>query len=395
MPIVRMSVVMGIALALPGAAAAQYPVSPAALQPVQSSVAVRSNSLSMPAEVRGYHLTDSIQVSAGTRSAIQYVYKHENNVATVYVMQYVGEPPRTPDEATAIAQSDQERIRDSYNRMAQNGEIIGYRVTRDRADVIHLNGLAISPMCATMPPATDTINYGVYAALDAPARKDPLPSGYVDLVLDALRHGLIVPNPLGLTAYTAMSAGGTTVMVPAVYGEVEFTLDKQGKMSDAHLTQSSLSPALDQAIYDAPRRADSLQAFPAQVGVTNPEPIRFYVAISPVESHVGRSMQLFAVRMPAWRPGSRPGIDPAHDVKPVFPVVAREAGVGDSVTIQFVVDERGALVQRTMRLVNAGHIEYAQAVMEAAIGSQYIPAMAAGCPVKGLLERTWQMSVNR
>ena len=88
-------------------------------------------------------------------------------------------------------------------------------------------------------------------------------------------------------------------------------------------------------------------------------------------------MQLFGVRMPAWRPGARPGIDPARDVKPVFPAAARAAGVSDSVTIQFVVDEHGALIQRTMRLVSAGHIEYAQSVMEAAIGSQYIPAMAS------------------
>jgi hypothetical protein len=253
---------------------------------------------------------------------------------------------------------------------------------------------AIPGMCTTTPPATDTINYRVFATLDAPGRKDSLPAGYVEMVLDALRHSLAVPNPLGLTVYAAMVSGQGGIMVPAVFGEVVFTLDDQGKASDIHLTQSSLSPALDQSFFDAPRRADSMQAFPGQIGVANPGKIRFYVSFSPFDSHKGRSMPFFAVRMPAWRPGARPAIDPTRDLKPTFPIDARNAPGGDSVSIQFVVDDHGAPVKNTMRLLSANYIEYAQVVVDAALHSQYIPAMAAGCPVPGLLERTWRMTVG-
>jgi TonB family protein len=217
----------------------------------------------------------------------------------------------------------------------------------------------------------------------------------VELVLDALRHGLVVPNPLGLTVYTAMVSSQGAVMVPAVYGEIEFTLDREGKMLDAHLTQSSMSPALDRSFYDAARRADSMQAFPAQIGVPNPGSIRFYVSFSPFDTHAAQSMPFFAVRMPAWKPAARPGINAARDMKPVFPVAARNAAVGDSVTIQFVVDEHGAPVKSTMRLLSAAHIEYAQSVVDAELGSQYVPAVAAGCPVNALLERSWKMSVQQ
>jgi hypothetical protein len=167
-------------------------------------------------------------------------------------------------------------------------------------------------------------------------------------------------------------------------------------MSDEHLTQSSLSPALDQSFYNAPRRADSLQAFPVQIGVPNPGPIRFFVSFSPFNSHPGQSIALFAVRMPAWRPGARPGIDSARDVTPLLPPPAagQSAAGGDSVTIQFVVDEHGAPITNTMRLLTASRIEYAHAVIQAGLHSQYIPAMAAGCPVKGLVERTWTVSVS-
>ena len=122
---------------------------------------------------------------------------------------------------------------------------------------------AVGDTCATLPPATDTIQYRVYATLEAPARKDTLPATYVQSVIDGLRHGFTVPNPLTLGAYAPFVSGMNGVMTPTIFGEVEFTLDARGKASDIHLTQSSLSGALDRAIYDAPRHADSLGAFPA------------------------------------------------------------------------------------------------------------------------------------
>ena len=48
-------------------------------------------------------------------------------------------------------------------------------------------------------------------------------------MLDGLRHGLVVANPLDLTVYAPMTSGRGTVMVPAVFGEITFTLDRQGR----------------------------------------------------------------------------------------------------------------------------------------------------------------------
>jgi len=235
----------------------------------------------------------------------------------------------------------------------------------------------------------------VYATIATPWRKDSLPTAYTDLVLDALRHGLVIPQPLSLAAYAPFVAGGNGVMVPIVLGEVEFTLDERGKLSDVHLTQSSLSPALDRNLYDAPRRADSLELFPVQIGVESPGKIRFFVSLSPMQSPTGRSSAFFSVRMPAWRPGSRPAIDPHHDWQPIFPVEARQAAVGDSVAIEFVVDEHGVPIKTTMRLLSAKYVQYAQLVADAVLRSRYVPATAAGCPVKGLIERAWRMTVTR
>ena len=249
--------------------------------------------------------------------------------------------------------------------------------------------------CTTLSPPTDTIGYRVYAVLRAPLRRDTLPTSYVDLVLDGLRHGLVLPQPLTLPAYAPFGSAGLSVMAPAILGEVEFTLDAQGKVSDIHLTQSSLSPALDRNLYDAPRRADSLGAFPPEIGVSDQGNIRFFVSLTPFQRSAGPSMEFFGVRMPAWRPGSPPAIDPRQDWQPTFPVTGRQAAVGDSVTVEFVVDERGMPITTTVRVLTAQYIDYARLVMDAALKSRYVPATAAGCAVKGLFQRSWKMSVTR
>jgi hypothetical protein len=182
-------------------------------------------------------------------------------------------------------------------------------------------------------------------------------------------------------------------MAPVALGEIEFTLDPVGKVSDIHLTQSTLSAAFDRNLYDAPRRADSLGAFPAQIGVEHQDKVRFFVALSSLQSD-GHAVDLFAMRFPAWRPGSQAGIDPRQDYQPTFPVTARAAAVGDSVSIEFVVDEHGAPIKTTMRLLTAQYIEYARVVVDAALKSRYTPATAGGCPVKGLLRRSWRLTMT-
>ena len=138
----------------------------------------------------------------------------------------------------------------------------------------------IPAACSAVPATTDTVTYRVYASLHAPQAGPSIPSSYFDLVLDAIRQSYKVPNPLRPRVVTPMTVGGNAVVVPAVFGEVGFTLDPQGKMTDAGLTQSSLSHSIDLSLYSAVRVADSLQAFPAQVGVAQPAPVRFFVDLT-------------------------------------------------------------------------------------------------------------------
>ena len=123
-----------------------------------------------------------------------------------------------------------------------------------------------------------------------------------------------------------------------------------------------------------PRRADSLQAFPAQFGVNNPGPNKFYAALSPFAPSKGESMPFFAVRMPPGIRGASHHLSRA-DVQPTISIDPRNGTAGDSVTLQFAVDGNGVPVRSTMRLLRASYIEYAQVVVGAALRSVYLPAM--------------------
>jgi hypothetical protein len=151
-----------------------------------------------------------------------------------------------------------------------------------------------------------------------------------------------------------------------------------------------MSNAMDRSLYNAVRLADSLQAFPAQIGVANPGPVRFFLDLSSYDPKRPHSAALFDVRLAAWHPGARPAVNVY--VEPTIPVGVQYPTAGDSALIQFVVDNRGVPVESTVRLINATNLEVAEAVVHSALESRYMPAMAAGCPVNGLLDVEWRMT---
>ena len=106
----------------------------------------------------------------------------------------------------------------------------------------------LAAQCSALPPATDTLNYRVYAALEAPARKRFPAVGVYRPGAGRAPPRAGCAESAGIDGLRADGLPGAGVLVPAVYGEIEFTLDQTGKLSDTHCTQSSLSPALDQSL---------------------------------------------------------------------------------------------------------------------------------------------------
>ncbi len=284
--------------------------------------------------------------------------------------------------------------RDKFSTFSK--DLVGAMVTHPAAPA---KSVAAAPLpaatpipaaCTAVPAGTDTVTYQVYASLHAPQAGPSIPSSYLDLVLAAIRQAYQAPNPLHPRVVAPMAAGGNAVVMPAVFGEVGFTLNPQGRTTDAGLTQSSLSHSIDLSLYNAVRLADSTLAFPAQIGVAQPAPVRIFVDLTSYQPKGAHSVPLFATRITGWHPGSRPAVNVY--VKPTIPAGSQPLTPSDSALIQFAIDDRGVPIKSTMRLIAGTNLDAAEAVISSAMHSQYMPAMAGTCPVNGLLEISWRMA---
>jgi TonB family protein len=271
--------------------------------------------------------------------------------------------------------------------------------------------------CDSLPTPADTVFRSLFITLEAPMRPDTLPPAYVGLVMDALVHAFVVPRPLVMPAFVmGQGAAGDSSprwkTMPAAIGEMTFTLDTLGTPSDVHLTQSSLSPSLDNALL-AMSRPDSAHPFPAPTGVTGPKPVRFFVAfhsgdtgktqpiVMPVKTNAtglaatpAARAPLVRVRVPRWDDGRFAAPLPDNPVKATYPVVGLRGRIDDDVMVQFVIDEAGYPIPSTIRLVSAHYREFAQSAVEALTKARFRPGSIGQCAVREIVQQPFAFKMR-
>jgi hypothetical protein len=262
--------------------------------------------------------------------------------------------------------------------------------------------LAIRPhICDTLPTPGDSVTDTLYLSVEAPIVTSPLPPGYTDHVVDAIRQSFLVPHPLELPVFAAADlhalpgppqAADNGELHAAVALEVGFTLGDTGSLV-GRVSTSSLSPTLDQALADAPRRADSLHLLPPLYGPRNPGgPVRFYVTLLSSRPKTAAWAPLVLVRVPRWRSARSAEVVGGEDTSSSAPRAI--GGVRtEHVIVQVVIDEAGHPVLSTFRLVEAHYREFARAAAQRLQQSSYHPASIGGCAVKGVAELRYNFPV--
>jgi TonB family protein len=275
------------------------------------------------------------------------------------------------------------------------------------ATVVH------EPHCA-LPATADSIEYRVYAMLYAPTETrydggqkphaDRVGSAFVGTVLRGIAAAYVMPERLRLKAYPIRTDAGTAPFgSEAVFGEVTFVIDSTGMLTTAELTQSSLSPALDQSLLQALRRAASAAGGSWSFRASGSEARRFHLLITNDDLPPGWGIQLFTFRTPVWHEVTYTAFDPRHPIPaPIFPVDLAQPGFQERLYAQYVVDEFGHPVMSTFRFAGvtpewAAHpiradpsspdaqLEpFAWAVSQVLRRAHYIPATIGGCPAKML-----------
>lgn len=258
-------------------------------------------------------------------------------------------------------------------------------------------------VCDSLPASRDSVTDTLYMTIAAPVHARPLPPQYAERMLDALREAFIMPSPVVLPVFVSPGRGPATDtglsvpplgLRPAVASEVEFTLGDTGSIV-GRVSTSSLSPAIDRALANAPRRADSLHLIGPLWDPPNPGgPVKFFVTVLSTRPQVALWTPLLAVRVPQWPDGR--GARPVSDDATATPPPSRVQGNvhGEDVVLQVVIDEGGHPMLPTVRLVEAHYREFARAAVSRLEGASYRAASIGGCAVKGIAELRYRFPVG-
>ena len=78
---------------------------------------------------------------------------------------------------------------------------------------------------------------------------------------------------------------------------------------------------------------------------------------------------------------------------PAYPEALRAAGIGGSVTMQFVIDTTGRVEMASVRLLASTHELFARAVTTSLRDARFTPGRIGGRPVRTLVERSFRFDI--
>ena len=246
-------------------------------------------------------------------------------------------------------------------------------------------------------PVHSTIGENVYATLQGtPSRPvaDSVWTEYEGRVLRAVHRWVVLPTELTLPAFDVVDSIGLKRarqprdVAPSLSSVIEFTIDSEGVLTEAHVAAASLSGVADTSMLVMLAQAAGAHDFPPLPSSPQGRGVaRFDLVISSGGvAPGGLSVVVGRVAVPVWHLSR-----PARLVqKP------RRAGAvnADSVTIEAVVDARGRADTTTARVVRrsaSAALSDESAIDERAgqilSSLQFEPAQIAGCSVAQLVDQ--------
>lgn len=254
--------------------------------------------------------------------------------------------------------------------------------------------IAGNPRCDSIPPVgwkVDTL-YGSVSIQPA----DALPAGWDDILLEAIREHLHVPQVAGLPigGTDAHRPGVPDTVAPVIVGQVYADLDRTGRLGAPLLGVSTLSTDMDLSILAAVQGASAagkIPPFPEQIRA---ESVRVRFTVEEHFDSAAHPEALLTVRNPIWilevpvlaKPGNPP---------PQYPVAASRVNASDDVLVSFVVDAKGRARTETVRVLKGHYREFQLSVLETLPRLRFYPARVDGCPVPQLVQMPFAFRIPR
>jgi len=170
------------------------------------------------------------------------------------------------------------------------------------------------------------------------------------------------------------------------------TAHNNGKLTDIEVLDVALTPTFADSMQSALRSMSSAAIVPL---TGKPDSISLIVRLEREDDpdSIPAYRRVFKVRLPRYDLPFAYATMPAEGVAAKYPLTARLAGVGDSVTIAYTVQSDGAIRPESIELVKASYRDFVAAVADALLATRYHPARLGDCAVATRMEQRFLFKV--
>jgi hypothetical protein len=205
----------------------------------------------------------------------------------------------------------------------------------------------------------------------------------------ALADAFVPPKKLSFreppVATAAMSIWWSdgTAMALGLGATLELRTDTLGRLSSVEIGDSTGSPELNEALLAAAQRADSLRTLAtSEPGDTTSAHILLTALLQ-----FGRpETAVMLLRVPKIFPTGDVTIK--HMSRPEYPAVPRQIGLPGFVELEWVVDERGKAIPKSVTAEHAQFKEFLAAAVHVVLGATFNPAQWGNCPIKEVVKQS-------
>ena len=224
-----------------------------------------------------------------------------------------------------------------------------------------------------------------------------LPGDFEGMFVEEFRAQFKVPSRLPLSVVMGSPpcdslgkrcTGGALNIAAVAYA----TAHNDGKLSDIEVVDAALTPALRDSVAAALRAMSKAVAVPLTGGAES-VPLLMHLAPEMNPDTVPPERRVFQAKVPRYRLPFRYASMPAAGIEARYPLAARLAGVGDSVTIEFTVLDDGTIAAESLELVRASYRDFVYTVLDALGKTQFHPAYLGDCPVATRMQQRFLFKV--
>jgi hypothetical protein len=253
--------------------------------------------------------------------------------------------------------------------------------------------------CLDTLKAADSITAIVKVSVAPQDSSNRLPLEFEQLFAQTLRQYFRVPSKLPLSVVIGQPpcdslgyrcVGGVLDVGAVIYVRAY----GNGTLSEAIIVDETTTPALVDSLRAALIAMSRAYEVP---WVWQSDSIGLVIRVAPdgVTDTIPAARRLFRATIPRYDAPFSYATMPESGVDAPYPLNARLAGVGDSVTVAFTVRADGTIAAESIDLVTANYSEFVVSVFNALPRTRYHPAHLGDCAVATRMKQRFMFKVPR